>query len=564
MRLESIRIENYRGIRTASLTFDDITMLVGENDSGKTSIIEALAGALAPDGGEPGFAPHLFHRRGGSPDASPEGPIVIELSFAGMETLGEPLRSRLGERRSRGVMLRIHANPGADNEIVAADWEIGCSDGGRPIRNDIEALAALRAAIPVFWIRGGLLVAASEAGGAQAVDSGANGARTARLADEIESHYRQIVSGSSRSVAREIEAGFDAARQLLASGTIRLRAAGPWSRQVGGDLVATAGFVSGPGRADWFPSRGSGAQQMGVLLLTAALIRSGAVTPAEEASPIIVIDDPEAHLHPMTLAAVSRLLAEIPWQKIIATQSDEVLSLAPLHCIRRITRSGGEVREWKVDEKRLTPDERRRFAYHVRLRRGDAGFARCWLLVEGETEFWVFPELARRCGYDFALEGIECVEFAQCGLPPIVKVAKDLGIEWHVVTDGDRAGTVYAETAQRFIAKGEPQRLRITRIPEPDVEHCFWSHGYRDVYLKAAGFAPNADAEAGRVIDHAVSRYSKPYLAFELIEALRTDQDRGVPAPIRDAIERCVELARSGAGASIAKGAGKRRGRRRP
>jgi putative ATP-dependent endonuclease of OLD family len=266
----------------------------------------------------------------------------------------------------------------------------------------------------------------------------------------------------------------------------------------------------------------------------------------------------------MTLAAVSRLLAEIPWQKVIATQSDEVLALAPLHCIRRITRKGGEVREWKVDEARLSPDELRRFTYHVRRRRGDAGFARCWLLVEGETEFWVLPELARRCGYDLALEGIECVEFAQCGLPPIIKVAKDFGIEWHVIADGDRAGTLYAQTAQRFVAKGEPQRLRITRMPEPDIEHCFWAHGYRDVYLKAAGGAPRADADATRVIGQAVSRYSKPYLAFELIEALRSGEDRGVPAPIRDAIESCVELARSGAGAAIAKSAPRRPRRRRP
>ena len=42
-------------------------------------------------------------------------------------------------------------------------------------------------------------------------------------------------------------------------------------------------------------------------------------------------------------------------------------------------------------------------------------FARCWLLVEGETEFWIMPELAR-VGWISRQEGIVCVEFAQCGV----------------------------------------------------------------------------------------------------------------------------------------------------
>ena len=40
--------------------------------------------------------------------------------------------------------------------------------------------------------------------------------------------------------------------------------------------------------------------------------------------------------------------------------------------------------------------------------------ARCWLLVEGETEYWLMSELSRVCGYDLASEGVACVEFAQC------------------------------------------------------------------------------------------------------------------------------------------------------
>ena len=39
-------------------------------------------------------------------------------------------------------------------------------------------------------------------------------------------------------------------------------------------------------------------------------------------------------------------------------------------------------------------------AYHVRAKRGALLFARCWLLVEGETEFTLLPELARLLGHE--------------------------------------------------------------------------------------------------------------------------------------------------------------------
>ena len=55
MKLASLRIEGYSGIRSASLELEpDITAVVGENDSGKRRLLEALEGVL---GGEPDRGP---------------------------------------------------------------------------------------------------------------------------------------------------------------------------------------------------------------------------------------------------------------------------------------------------------------------------------------------------------------------------------------------------------------------------------------------------------------------------------------------------------------------------
>jgi putative ATP-dependent endonuclease of OLD family len=171
-----------------------------------------------------------------------------------------------------------------------------------------------------------------------------------------------------------------------------------------------------------------------------------------------------------------------------------------------------------------------------------ANFARCWLLVEGETEFWVLPELARIAGYNFAVEGIACVEFAQCGLRPLVKLARELGIEWHVLADGDRAGQHYAEETRRFL-RGEPERRRLTLLHERDIENCFYEHGYAPVFRRLAGVS-GRQMPARRVIERAVDRHSKPMLALEMILAASGRDAPDVPAPLAGMIETSVELAR--------------------
>ena len=136
------------------------------------------------------------------------------------------------------------------------------------------------------------------------------------------------------------------------------------------------------------------------------------------------------------------------------------------------------------------------------------------------------------------------VEFAQCGLGPVIKLARELGIEWHVLTDGDRTGRDYAEEARHF-AQGE-EDWRITRLRERDIEHCFWHHGYAEVYLKAAGLSGSRGeaVKAGRVIGRAIKRHSKPYLAFEALAAASAEGAPGVPPPLKRTIETCVQLAR--------------------
>jgi putative ATP-dependent endonuclease of OLD family len=547
MALRELAVENFRGIRFARLALEPTTLLVGENDCGASSLLEALALALSPFGpASPRIEPWQLHL--GRERNRPTGPARVVVTLAEtrpgswdrpeLEPLSRVLAPKM--RGPRSLVLEIRAEP-AGEAALETHWTIR-SPGGRRCSDDALALGALRRLNPLVWLRGGMLVrpgASSQASGVAEVPGEAGLAPGA--APVVASLERLLGTGAAWSEG-EIESGYQAAERLLAEWAPRAREGRLRPRATVAEILGRAFELSPAERPPEAPI-GSSAHKLGVLLLTAGLFQALRGS-RPGVRPTIVIEQPEAGLHPMTLASVWGLLERLATQKIVATHSGTLLSAAPLHSLRRLVRDGsGEVREWRVRAGALRPDELRKVGYHLRARRGAACFARCWLLVEGETEYWILPDLARVLGYDLAQEGVAVVEFAQCGLKPLLKLARELGIEWHVLVDGDRAGEAYAGLARDF-AGGDPGPSRLTCLPERDIEHCFWSHGHARVFERLAGVASRSEAQPRRVIEKAIERRSKPGVAFELLAACAAAGPEALPPSLRSTVESCVALAR--------------------
>jgi putative ATP-dependent endonuclease of OLD family len=552
MFLTSLTVENFRGVREGRLSFDETTVLIGENDCGKSSLLDALAKALeTPDAGPPRFEPQHFHRADGESGDAPAGKIRLELTFqerrAGEWDIAEleALRPQLAQlpSGSRQLALQLTAEPHPNGEGVVADWEVRVQDAeGTPSRNDRELLAAMRSLSPLILLRGGLVSLTPPAEEPAANKTAERGADLTALAEQVEAHYQALIAGASPQMERELEAGFRTARELLAHAPA-FHGEGTLSGRVIAEILGRRLARTEPRREG---RHGSAAQRIGTLILTAALLRNLPAGRRADVRPIVVIEDPEAHLHLMTLASVWGLIEGFEVQKIVTTQSETLLAAAPLQSVRRLTRYHGIVRQWRVREGALTADELRKLSYHLRARRGEATFARLWILVEGETEFWMLRELGHIAGYDFDLEGIACVEFAQCGIAPLVKAARELGIEWHLLADGDAAGRSYVEKA-RALLRGDPADERITALRDHDIEHCLFHHGYAQVYEHAAGVhvSPHHKVPARSIIHKALNRWSKPYMAFQVILEAAKPAAPGVPPPLRRMIETCVRLARA-------------------
>lgn len=242
--------------------------------------------------------------------------------------------------------------------------------------------------------------------------------------------------------------------------------------------------------------------------------------------PIVLFEDLSAQLHPRMVAIVWELLSLLPLQRITTTNSMELVSQVPLKEICRFVRYPEHTQAYLLEGHSVGKDDLRKLTFHIHHNRGLALFARAWILVEGETEVWILSELAKLLNINLDMEGIKIVEFAQCGLRPLIKYAKAMGIEWYVLTDGDEAGVRYAETARKL---NDDEFSRLTYLPQRDIEHFFYRAGLRDVFVRLANWTSQTKYPMSQIIKRAISHSSKPDLAIAISSEIQRRGNDSVP-----------------------------------
>ena len=228
---------------------------------------------------------------------------------------------------------------------------------------------------------------------------------------------------------------------------------------------------------------GEGTQSMAVLFLFDAFLHARITEDFDDdAEPILALEEPEAHLHPSAIRSLGTLLQELNGQRIIATHSGDLLASVPLRSIRRLARKSGKIECYRLQDGTLSTDDLEKVTYHIRSQRGFLLFGRCWLLVEGQSEYRILPEFARISDQPFDIHGVCCVEFSQFGkLDIIIKLADDLGFEWHVLTDNDSAGQTYAQLAINQL-NGRDRQDHLTVLPDTDRAMITFLNGHSAIH----------------------------------------------------------------------------------
>lgn len=294
---------------------------------------------------------------------------------------------------------------------------------------------------------------------------------------------------------------------------------------------------------------GAGTQSLSVIFLFQAFLESGLASPDPLAAPILEIEEPEAHLHPSAVRVLWTSLSAIKGQQLIASHSGDLLSQAPLHSIRRLYRKGGQIHVGRLQNTTLSQGEDRKIHFHIRRTRGELLFARCWLLVEGETEYWVFAECARILGIDLEEQGIRIIDYAQVGAATIVKVGNDLGIDWYCVCDGDAHGKATRKALSALLT-GRPEGNHVLELPEPNIELLLCKAGYGSAYEANVSVQKRAKLTAkptdpqywNQVLDCQPDKFKVPCAIQAVADVAKRGQS-GVPKELANAINASVKLA---------------------
>ncbi|AUI66352.1 MULTISPECIES: DUF2813 domain-containing protein [Glaesserella] len=261
--------------------------------------------------------------------------------------------------------------------------------------------------------------------------------------------------------------------------------------------------------------------------------------------PIVLFEDPDARLHPRMVAIIWELMQFLPIQRITTTNSVELLSQVELRSICRLVRSPNAIKAYQLSKYTLSKQALRRLTFHIHYNRSIALFANAWILVEGETEVWLLSALAEQLGINLELEGIRIVEFAQSGLTPLLKYVKAMGIEWHVLTDGDIAGKKYAEAVKSMLDEHETTSERLTILPKSDIEHFLYFSGFASIFIHLSRWKAQGNYyPATKIIQQAIRRTSKPDLALALASEIQKRGKESIPTLFTRLFSRVINFVR--------------------
>ncbi|EPY7018416.1 ATP-dependent endonuclease [Klebsiella pneumoniae] len=548
MLLERVEIVGFRGINRLSLMLEQNNVLIGENAWGKSSLLDALTLLLSPEFDLYHFVRDDFWFPPGDIQGR-EHHLHIILTFR--ET--EPGRHRVRRFRPlqrcwvpcddgyHRVFYRLEGELAEDDSVMTLRSFID-GEGEALVLEEIDELARhLVRLMPVLRLRDARFMRRIHNG---TVPHSPQIEITARQLDFLS---RELVSHPQNLSDGQIRQGLSAMVQLLehyfaeqSSAQTRHRL----MRRRSHDEQRSWRYLDIINRMIDKP--GGRSHRVILLGLFATLLQAkGTVRLDRDARPLLLIEDPETRLHPIMLSVAWHLLNLLPLQRVTTTNSGELLSLTPVEQVCRLVRESTRVSAWRLGPGGMNAEESRRIAFHIRFNRASSLFARCWLLVEGETETWVINELARQCGHHFDAEGVKVIEFAQSGLKPLIKFARRMGIQWHVLVDGDEAGKKYAATVRGLLNNDrELERDHLTSLPALDMEHFMYRQGFDDVYHRVAQIPDNVPMSMRRVITKAIHRSSKPDLAIEVaMEAGRRGVD-AVPTLLKKMFSRVLWLAR--------------------
>lgn len=462
MKLERIRIQNYRSIKDATFSPCDLCALIGGNNSGKSNVLKAINLVLGDRW------PSVRSLEDKDFHGYDEGcDVVVSLWFDEVREVrgdvGDPVEysglqfratryKRRTERHQKGDLRSDFLCIDSDGNPVQILKRPPGRTTSRPHPSPAKVSSAIRDALPAVMVD---------------VDRNArhhlSGSQWSILGRMLHAVSKSLKADTNRFEA--FQAKFSEARQLLRTDDFnRLQS------QIVQNLEAHTG-ISGveitldeidpinlyksfsvlfkdpetpqPVDAD---RMGSGIQSAVVISLLQAYRE------LHKESAVLLFEEPELFLHPHGRRHLYRLLSELAdngTQVIYTTHSQDFVDLERLDAVRIVSKTadnGTEIR--RPTNAPLSNDWRQRLKQIRQFSspRNEVFFAASVVLVEGTTELGAIPYLAQMMPTPLDFDRQRC-SIIECGgkdsLPMFIKMMQALGVRTLVIydSDSDKSGT---------------------------------------------------------------------------------------------------------------------------
>ncbi len=153
---------------------------------------------------------------------------------------------------------------------------------------------------------------------------------------------------------------------------------------------------------------------------------------------LLAIEEPEAHLHPVYQRLIYKdVINRNGFPILLTTHSTHITSVAPIKSLVHLHQESGSTVAHSTASMPMIDGEFLDVERYLDVKRGEIFLGKGVILVEGIAEEYIIPKFAELIGKPLDEKGIVVCNINCTNFKPYMKMLKSLSIPYSVITDGD-------------------------------------------------------------------------------------------------------------------------------